>query len=270
MIILKAGQNFINVYSFQFDGSKCTMSPTKLIIKGRQLERAKIMRKLENNHIFFKANDHQINYISDMNLELSNPKGELDRMPDTIIDFAPFKIKNKAYNLEVTFQGLTRLTEIDLTNNTSEIIAEIVVQLHPNENCNAIAVNPQTQFAVVSTFSKCRYLSRIVLIDMNTTMTLIQEIDCVNFINSPISHKVGSFFRSLCFKNYYGQNPLLIAFQYEGNKMAFSYYVQNAKILEFQDPVKIASGTVIDSDQFADAVYILDDVGNMSRLRIQN
>lgn len=120
----------------------------------------------------------------------------------------------------------------------------------------------------VSTFRDARYLSRLVIMDIKTSLKKIKEIDCVNFINTQPSFKIGSFFKAMSFNNYYKDYPLILAFQYTGERKVYIYYIKNAKVYEFCQPHKISSGSVLDYGQFKNSIFCIDDAGTMGKIEL--
>lgn len=266
MIILKGGQGFNNVYTVS--GEDLSIISTNLKVQGRQLERGKILQR-HLGFLYVRNLDNQIRVLKQINNQLDTQSLAIEPIKDIIIDFSPFSTQTHPQNLIVmTIKGKFFLYEIDPAVNRATKKSENYLKLFPNELCSSIEVNSKFQFIAVSTFTDARYLSRLVIMEIKAGLSNIKEIDCVSFINTQPSFKVGSFFRTLNFANSYKGCPMILAFQHSGEKKVYSYYIKNAKAYELENPHKISSGCVLDYGQFDRQVCCIDDAGTIGCIYI--
>ena len=275
IILLTGGQGINNVITFKHITAS-DLQLTKFIIRGRDLERGKIMKKLDEL-LFLKTEGKQLEYLTSVNLEMSTPRYKLAKMAQFIVDFEPFRVKNDPYVLQMTLNGIFRLTKLELQNQTEmseggsthgKTTTETFLKLYPSELCSTLAVNVKTHFVAVGTLRDGRYLNRIIVMEISTQMNRLCEVDCINYMNKPDGFAVGSFFKKLCFGYYFKGNPMILAYQYTGAHRVYSYYVENAKLERLKDPFVVGGGTIVDFARFGINEVCIDDAGNLIRLQI--
>lgn len=141
--------------------------------------------------------------------------------------------------------------------------------MYTQETLVSISIHPKSQYIVASTNRNGQFISRLVVLEVNSNLKKINELNYIKFTHSYLAQKVSSYLRTLKFFHLWeGSNPLLFGYQLAGDNMLLVYQVKDAKLEKVQKNICISNGAVIDCATIGINLFSICEGGCLSRVQL--